>query len=428
MYKTLQTQMRQKIEPYADLLWEVQRRPDQTPPRDDHWTTWLLLGGRGAGKTRAGAEWINRLADESPLYPPVRLALIAQSYGDAREVMIEGASGVRSVGHSALRPSYEVSRRRLTWPSGAVAYCFSAEDPDGLRGYQFDAAWADEVCKWRYPDETWSNLQLALRLGQRPRQMVTTTPRPMALLRRIMAAKTTIISRASSYDNRANLADAFFSEIASAYEGTKLGRQELLGEIIDDLEGALWTWKLIEAARISAAPELDRIVVAIDPPAGAGPDADECGIIVAGLATVADVKTGFVLADRSVGGLSPAQWGMRVAMAYEDYQADAIVIETNQGGEMARHVLKSIDAALPVQTVFATRGKHVRAEPVAALYEQGRVRHVGAFPKLEDQLTTFTGLSSGRGNSPDRLDALVWALTDLLVNSVPGQPGIRTFD
>jgi len=265
MYKTLQTQMRQKIEPYADLLWEVQRRPDQTPPRDDHWTTWLLLGGRGAGKTRAGAEWINRLADESPLYPPVRLALIAQSYGDAREVMIEGASGVRSVGHSALRPSYEVSRRRLTWPSGAVAYCFSAEDPDGLRGYQFDAAWADEVCKWRYPDETWSNLQLALRLGQRPRQMVTTTPRPMALLRRIMAAKTTIISRASSYDNRANLADAFFSEIASAYEGTKLGRQELLGEIIDDLEGALWTWKLIEAARISAAPELDRIVVAIDP-------------------------------------------------------------------------------------------------------------------------------------------------------------------
>ncbi|MEO0849848.1 MAG: terminase family protein [Pseudomonadota bacterium] len=420
--------MRQEIAPHADLLWEVQRRADQTPPRHKDWTTWLLLGGRGAGKTRAGAEWVNRLADESADYPPVRLALVAQSYGDAREVMIEGASGVRSIGYPSMRPSYEVSRRRLTWPSGAVGYCFSAEDPDGLRGYQFDAAWADEVCKWRYPEETWSNLQLALRLGARPRQMVTTTPRPMPLLRRIMEAETTAISRASSYDNRANLADAFFSEIASAYEGTRLGRQELLGEVIDDLEGALWTWKMIEAARISAAPELARIVVAIDPPAGAGPDADECGIIVAGKTMIAGTQTGFILADRSAAGLSPAQWGMRAATAYEDYQADAIVIETNQGGEMARHVLKSIDAALPVKSVFASRGKQARAEPVAALYEQGRVRHVGAFPTLEDQLTTYTGLATGRGSSPDRLDALVWALTDLLVNSVPGQPGIRTFD
>jgi len=342
--------------------------------------------------------------------------------------MIEGASGVRSIGYPSMRPSYEVSRRRLTWPSGAVGYCFSAEDPDGLRGYQFDAAWADEVCKWRYPEETWSNLQLALRLGARPRQMVTTTPRPMPLLRRIMEAETTAISRASSYDNRANLADAFFSEIASAYEGTRLGRQELLGEVIDDLEGALWTWKMIEAARISAAPELARIVVAIDPPAGAGPDADECGIIVAGKTMIAGTQTGFILADRSAAGLSPAQWGMRAATAYEDYQADAIVIETNQGGEMARHVLKSIDAALPVKSVFASRGKQARAEPVAALYEQGRVRHVGAFPTLEDQLTTYTGLATGRGSSPDRLDALVWALTELLLQKEPGQPGIRTFD
>ncbi|MEO1149499.1 MAG: terminase family protein [Pseudomonadota bacterium] len=420
--------MRQEIAPHADLLWEVQRRADQTPPRHNDWTTWLLLGGRGAGKTRAGAEWVNRLADESADYPPVRLALVAQSYGDAREVMIEGASGVRSIGHPSMRPSYEVSRRRLTWPSGAVGYCFSAEDPDGLRGYQFDAAWADEVCKWRYPEETWSNLQLALRLGARPRQMVTTTPRPMPLLRRIMEAETTAISRASSYDNRANLADAFFSEIASAYEGTRLGRQELLGEVIDDLEGALWTWKMIEAARISAAPELARIVVAIDPPAGAGPDADECGIIVAGKTMIAGTQTGFILADRSAAGLSPAQWGMRAATAYEDYQADAIVIETNQGGEMARHVLKSIDAALPVKSVFASRGKQARAEPVAALYEQGRVRHVGAFPTLEDQLTTYTGLATGRGSSPDRLDALVWALTELLLQKEPGQPGIRTFD
>ncbi|MEL6111221.1 MAG: terminase family protein [Pseudomonadota bacterium] len=420
--------MRQEIAPHADLLWEVQRRADQTPPRHKDWTTWLLLGGRGAGKTRAGAEWVNRLADESADYPPVRLALVAQSYGDAREVMIEGASGVRSIGYPSMRPSYEVSRRRLTWPSGAVGYCFSAEDPDGLRGYQFDAAWADEVCKWRYPEETWSNLQLALRLGARPRQMVTTTPRPMPLLRRIMEAETTAISRASSYDNRANLADAFFSEIASAYEGTRLGRQELLGEVIDDLEGALWTWKMIEAARISAAPELARIVVAIDPPAGAGPDADECGIIVAGKTMIAGTQTGFILADRSAAGLSPAQWGMRAATAYEDYQADAIVIETNQGGEMARHVLKSIDAALPVKSVFASRGKQARAEPVAALYEQGRVRHVGAFPTLEDQLTTYTGLATGRGSSPDRLDALVWALTELLLQKEPGQPGIRTFD
>lgn len=418
--------MRQIAEPHADYLWEINRRLDQTVPFGTDWTTWLLLGGRGAGKTRAGAEWINRLADESPLNAPVRLALIAQSYGDAREVMIEGASGLRSIGHPANRPDYEVSRRRLKWPSGAIGYCFSAEDPNGLRGYQFDAAWADELCKWRYPEETWSNLQLALRLGSQPRQIVTTTPRPMALLRRIMAAKTTQTSRASSYANRANLAEAFFTEIASTYEGTRLGRQELMGELIDDLDGALWSWRTIEAARISIAPELDRVVVAIDPPAGVGPDADECGIIIAGHHGDPQGRTGFVLGDWSKGGLTPQQWGARAIAAYHEFSADCIVIEVNQGGEMARNVLTAIDPGVPVRKVFATRGKRVRAEPVAALYEQGRVRHVGAFRELEDQLTQFTGLPGVTEKSPDRLDALVWALTDLMVNTKVSDPSVRT--
>ena len=258
------------MDPYADDSWYATRRRDQTPPPGCDWTTWLLLGGRGAGKTRAGAEWIRGLVSESPIGNPLRIALIAQSYGDAREVMIDGASGLRAIGDPAMRPTYEVSRRRLVWPSGAVGYCFSAEDPNGLRGYQFHAAWADEMCKWRYPEETWNNLQLALRLGDRPRQIVTTTPRPMALLKRLVAAKTTTVSKASTYANRANLAEAFFSEIATSYEGTRLGRQELLGELIDDLEGALWTWAMIEASRISLSPDLDRIVVAVDPPAGVG--------------------------------------------------------------------------------------------------------------------------------------------------------------
>lgn len=336
--------------------------------------------------------------------------------------MIEGPSGIRAVERPDNRPDYVASRRLLVWPNGSEAYCFSAEDPDGIRGYQFDAAWADELCKWRYPEETWSNLQLALRLGPRPRQVVTTTPKPMALIKRLMKAPTTINTNMSSFANRENLADAFFTEIASVYEGTALGRQELHGELIEDIQGALWNWRLIEAARISAAPGLDRIVVAIDPPASAGPDADECGIIVAGATEIAGEKTGFVLADRSSGGLSPRQWAERAVAAYHDYEADRIIVEVNQGGDMVRAIIAQVDPSVPVREVRASRGKRLRAEPVAALYERACVRHVGAFAALEDQMTSYTGAG---GKSPDRLDALVWALTDLMLQSAAPQPAVR---
>ena len=322
--------------------------------------------------------------------------------------MIEGPSGLRAIAAPGERPVYEASRRRLVWETtGAVAYCFSAEDPDGLRGHQFDAAWADELCKWRYAEAAWSNLQLALRLGSSPRQAVTTTPRPTALIKRLVAAQTTHVSRAASSVNAENLAPSFFTEIAAAYEGTALGRQELQGEIVEDVEGALWTWSLIEAARISAAPDLDRVVVAVDPPAGRTGDA--CGIVVAGRA--GDVA--YVLADWSVQGASPSAWAQRAVAAYEAFGADRLVVETNQGGEMARAVLAQVDPGLVVKAVHATRGKRLRAEPAAALYERGRVRHVGAFAALEDEMARFTGAPSDK--SPDRLDALVWALTELML-------------
>lgn len=406
-----------------EYAWKVSAHEHQQEQRGD-WTTWLIIGGRGAGKTRAGAEWIRSVVHNGGVndnLPKRAVALVAETYADAREVMIDGPSGICAVTPNGDRPHYEASRRRLVWPCGAVGYAFSAEDPDGIRGYQFDAAWSDELCKWRYPEETWSNLQLALRLGERPRQMATTTPRPMALLKRLMAARTTYTTRATSYDNRAHLSDAFFTEIAALYEGTALGRQELLGEIIDDVPGALWSWDLIEAARIGRAPSLDRVVVAVDPPATSGPQADECGIIVAGAAGILGEQVAFVLADWSAAELSPRQWAEKTVAAYHEFGADRIVVELNQGGDMAKAVIAQVDPAAPVAGVYATRGKRLRAEPVAALYERGRVRHAGAFPKLEDQMASYVG----GGASPDRLDALVWALTDLMLKPAAPRPGVK---
>lgn len=410
-------------------VWDYLAKEHQRPPQDDGWTTWLLLGGRGAGKTRAGAEWVRSLADERGGRAR-RIALVAEAYGDAREVMIEGPSGLRQIGHPARRPSFEASRRRLVWPNGSVGYCFSSEDPEGLRGHQFDAAWADELCKWRHAEETWSNLQLALRLGDRPRQVVTTTPRPTALLKRLMAQAGTRTVRASTYDNRDNLSAAFFSEIAALYEGTALGRQELYGEIVEDREGALWTRALIEAARMSAPPggpeafaaRLDRVVVAVDPPATAGPTADECGVIVAGSMLAVGARRAFVLADRSQGGLSPLDWAARAVEAYHAFGASRLVVEVNQGGDMVRALIAQVDADVAVREVRAGRSKRLRAEPVAALYERGLVRHVGGFSRLEDQMTEFTGAD---GKSPDRLDALVWALSDLLLRPAGPSPAVR---
>lgn len=412
----------------ANKEWRINALDHQIPPAGDDWTTWLILGGRGAGKTRAGAEWIraavngraNTNGDKARA-----IALVAETYADAREVMIDGPSGIVACAAGASRPNYEATRRRVVWPNGAVAHCFSAEDPDGIRGYQFDAAWSDEVASWRYAEETWSNLQLALRLGARPRQIATTTPRPTSLIKRLMNAKTTALTRATTYDNRANLADAFFTEIAAVYEGTALGRQELLGEIIDDVAGALWNWAMIEAARISCYPPLSRIVVAVDPPTTASENADECGIIVAGVAPDHDgERVAYVLADRSAAGLSPRQWADRTVAAFHEFEADRIVVEVNQGGDMAKAVIAQVDAQAPVRGVYATRGKRLRAEPIAALYERARVRHVGAFAKLEAQMTSYVGA----GKSPDRLDALVWALTDLMLAPAAPRPGVKRFE
>lgn len=418
-------------------VWELNWLRHQKWPKGDDWTVWLLLGGRGAGKTRAGAEWVRDFVRDRT---DARIALVSETYADGREVMIDGPSGLAHIGHPIERPRYEPSRRRLVWKHGAVGYVFSSEDPDGLRGHSFDAAWCDELAKWKHAEETWSNLQLALRLGKRPRQAVTTTPRPTALLKRIRAAKGTHEKNATTYDNEQNLSRAFLDEIAAAYEGTTLGRQELLGELVENVAGALWTHEMIDGCRISApqgfSSALDRIVVAVDPPVSAGEGADECGIVVAGVvaggrAQVADhpatcslqpaTSTAFVLADRSLGGLSPRQWAQRAVAAFHEFKADRLVVETNQGGAMVREIVRQIDASVPVREVHATRGKRLRAEPVAALYEQGRVRHVGAFPKLEDQMTTYAGEA---GRSPDRLDALVWALTDLLLRP-KSEPAVK---
>lgn len=400
--------------------WPVRARPDQLPPPPP-WLTWLILGGRGAGKTRSGAEWVRALVTAGQAG---RIALIGETYEDVREVMIEGESGLMNISPPDMRPAYQSSRHLVTWPNGAVANCFSATDPDGLRGFQFEAAWSDELCKWKYAEEAWSNLQLGLRLGDNPRQLVTTTPRPMALLKRIMKNKNTAVTRASTYANRDNLAPAFLDEIVAIYEGTRLGRQELLGEIVEDIEGALWNWPLIEAARITLAPPLRRIVVAIDPPVTSGPEADECGIVVAGIDESSGLlKRAFLLADLSEGGLTPSQWANKAVKAYHQYDADRIIAEVNQGGEMVTTILRQTDPAIPVRMVRATRGKMMRAEPVAALYETGRIRHVGAFPKLEDQMVSFTG--GARTGSPDRLDALVWAITDLMLGPREALPGIN---
>jgi phage terminase large subunit-like protein len=394
--------------------WEWFAEPHQKPPataaNGEPWRTWLLLGGRGAGKTRAGAEWVRGIVARAT--PVMRIALVGETAADAREVMIEGESGILRVYPRRERPVWESGRRRIVWPNGAVAHAFSADDPDQLRGPQFEAAWCDELCKWRRADAAFDMLQFGLRLGTAPRQLITTTPRPIPLLKRILADPLTVVSRARTADNAKNLAPTFLERIEARYAGTRLGRQELDAEIIEDLPNALFPRALIEAARI--APErvahLARIVVAVDPPASSRAGSNACGIVAAGIG--ADDRL-YVLADETAAQLSPLEWASRTIRLYRRLEADRIVVEVNQGGEMARVVIAEIDGSVPVTAVRATRNKRLRAEPVAALYEQGRVSHVGAFPALEDEMAEFgpDGLSNGR--SPDRLDALVWAITHL---------------
>jgi phage terminase large subunit-like protein len=409
--------------------WGWWGRPNQQAPKGD-WRTWLLLAGRGFGKTRSGAECIRTQVIH---HGRRRIALVAPTAADARDVMVEGESGLLAIGPPQQRPQYEPTKRRLTWPNGAIATTYSADEPERLRGPQHDAAWCDEIASWRYP-EAWDMLMFGLRLGPDPRVVVTTTPKPIKIIRELIADPTTVITRGSTYDNRFNLPAAFLAQIVKKYEGTRLGRQELNAELLDDVPGALWTRALIEAARPPIGfvlPDLVRVVVAIDPAVNSGEDADETGIIVAGKDKL---SRGYVLADLS-GRYTPIEWAKIAVSAYKAYGADRVVAEVNNGGEMVEATLRVVDDNLAYTAVHATRGKVVRAEPVSALYEQGRIRHMGAFTALEDQMCEFTpdldrskpkrdpmdpsslGMGGTR-SSPDRADALVWAFTELLVEEI----------
>jgi phage terminase large subunit-like protein len=407
---------------WRDLLrdWRFWADPRQLPPEGD-WRTWLLMAGRGFGKTRAGAEWVRGLAEGDS---GARIALVGATRAEARAVMVEGDSGVLAVSPAATRPRWEPSRGVLTWPGGAKAFVYSGESPDGLRGPQHHAAWCDEIAKWAYPQASWDNLAMTLRLGERPRALVTTTPRPIALLRRLRDAADTATVQGRTQDNRL-LPHAFLAAMAADYGGTRLGRQELDGELIEDVAGALWTRDGLERGRVEAAPAVRRVVIGVDPPAGGagGARGDACGIVAVALGR--DGR-GYVLEDASVAGLSPEGWARAVAACAVRNGADRVVAEANQGGAMVESVLIAADAALPVRLVHATRGKSARAEPVATLYEAGRVSHVGAFASLEDEMCGLIagGGYEGPGRSPDRADALVWALSELMLGR-RGEASVR---
>ncbi len=396
--------------------WDFWARPNQLEPPGD-WTTWLILAGRGFGKTRTGAETIRSwVCGDTPLAKGrcSRIALVAETAPDARDVMVEGPAGLLDCHPKDFRPQYFPSKRSVVWPNGAQAILFNAVEPDQLRGPQFDAAWCDELAKWRYAGETWDQLQFGLRLGVHPRQIVTTTPRPIKTVRRLMQDANCVVTRGRTFDNVANLAAPTLRQLEERYGGTRLGRQELEGEILDDIPGALWNREMIDNGRVQDKPAtLTRVIVAVDPAASAHEESDETGIVGVGAAPNADGFThGYVLADRSVRG-SPEEWARRAVQLYRDLDADRIVAEKNNGGDMVEAVIRSIDRSVPITLVHASRGKAVRAEPISSLYEQGRVHHVGRFDKLEDQMCEFTHDVNRDEGSPDRVDALVWGLTEL---------------
>lgn len=346
-----------------------------------------------------------------------RVALVGETFDQVLEVMVMGPSGLISCAAPDRKPRWEATRRRLVWPNGAVAQAFSASEPENLRGPQFDAAWVDELAKWKRGVETWDMLQFALRLGPQPRQVVTTTPRNVPVLRALLANASTVVTRAETRANRAWLATSFLREMEARYAGTRLGRQELEGVLLEDAEGALWCTQALEAARVDVAPPLDRIVVAVDPSVTGGESADTCGIVVAGVAAQGPPQEwrAFVLEDASIAAAKPLEWARAAAAAFERHGAERLVAEVNQGGDLVEQLLRQVDPLIPFRAVRATRGKAARAEPVAALYEQGRISHLRGLGALEDQMVLMTPRGfTGRG-SPDRVDALVWALTELMI-------------
>ena len=393
--------------PYKWRNWNA--RPEQLPPPDESWRVWLILAGRGCGKTRSGAEWIR---EEVELGRAKRIALVGETASDVRNVMVEGESGILAISPPNFRPIWEPSKRQLRWPNGAIATAYSGDEPDQLRGPQHDAAWADELAKWKQPSKAFDNLELGLRQGSNPRIVVTTTPKPIPLLRQLIKDPMTVVTRGSTYDNRANLAPGFLNRIKKKYEGTRLGQQELYAEMLEDMPGALWNHSQLDALRVNHVPcDCFRIVVAIDPAVTCGEDSSETGIVVAALAQDCQV---YVLADLSA-RLSPNDWARKAVQAYHHYHADCIIGEVNNGGDMIERILRTVDPRIAYRPVHASHGKYVRAEPISASYEQGTVHHVGRFPELEEQMCCYVpGQYEG---SPDRMDALVWAVTELLFNT-----------
>ena len=390
--------------------WAIWARDNQLPPPGE-WTKWLMLMGRGAGKTRSGSEWVTEKARD---YPGCRIAVVARTAADARDVIAEGESGILAIASPGFVPEYLPSKRRIVWPNGSMATLYSGEKPDQLRGPQHHFALCDELASWKYP-EAFDMLMFGLRLGEHPQVAITTTPRPIPIIKELIKDPTCVVVKGTTYENRANLAPSFFSHILRKYEGTRLGRQELMAEILDDNPGALWSRDLLEATRVTGTPDLFRslvrVVVGVDPEASSGDESAETGIIVAALGVNGH---GYIIDDRTIRG-SPLEWGRAAIAAYHLHQANLIVPEKNQGGDMVTYVIESIDNTVAIRPVHASHSKQARAEPISALYEQGRVHHVGMFAELEDQMCEWVP-SAGMA-SPDRLDALVWALYALMLDT-----------
>ncbi len=414
--------------PWVFEFWAL---PHQLPPRGA-WKTWVIMGGRGAGKTRAGAEWVRAQVEAAgPLDPGKckRVALVGETVDQVREVMVLGESGIIACSPPDRKPEWLASKNQLLWPNGAVAQVFSAHEPEAMRGPQFDAAWADELGKWKKGGDAWDQLQFALRLGKSPQAVVTTTPRNVGVLKAILKNPSSVVTHAPTEANRAYLAESFLAEVQARYGGTKFGRQELEGVLVEEAEGALWTAAMLEAARVDEVPVFNRVVVAVDPPVTSMKSSDECGIVVVGADTRGEPKDwrAVVLEDASVKGATPEGWARAALAAMERHGAERLVAEVNQGGDLVERLVRMIDPLVPYRGVHATRSKMLRAEPVAALYEQGRVSHVRGLGALEEQLGKMTAVGWQGAGSPDRLDALVWALTDLMLGALHGQrPSVRS--